>query len=421
MLHKVRKNDFINLMVCCIPLCPYKLLSIGDKDISLIYLIWGLVITFGLIDSRNLVRGIKQNRIALVAIAYFIINSVILNNSNVGSIAQFLLLWTIWIFSYRRVTYQEFEHTVTLFHKVMNVIAAYGIYEFFGRIVGLPLSDPWIDGHMIEGYNWYNAEQVGGITIFRSNGLFMEPSMFSQFLAINILLYLFEINVHNKKRTGEIILNIIALVCTLSGTGLLLLGVVFVLMNVTKGGNHYFKELMRKYKFWIVLVVIGVIGVFISPVGQYLFSRLSEFDPTNTKSISGYIRFVGQFNIASEIMKTNPILGLGIGKVQGFIDVYRFSGGATAFASLACSMIVARYAAELGVIGLIILFFAYKNILRKENMKNNYYKVLALCVLVMIPLSDSGINVSYWLLIFLINIDFIDKMPIKQGCCNGQA
>lgn len=412
MLRKVTKNDVLNIMVYCIPLCPYKLLSIGDKGISLIYLIWGLIIVFGLIDTKNLLRGIKRNWIALIAIIYFIINSIVLKNNNIGSIAQFILLWTIWIFSYRRVSYQQFEKTISIFHRVMNIIAIYGIYEFFGRMIGLPFSDPWIEGHMIEGYNWYNTESIAGITVYRSNGIFMEPSMFSQFLAINILFYLFDTDGTHKKRTKEIILNIIALICSLSGTGLLLLAVVFVLMNITKGGSKYFRELLRKYKVWIIVVCVLLVGVLFSPIGGYMISRLSEFDPTNTKSISGYIRFVGQFNIAKEIIMTDPVLGLGIGNVQGFIDIYRTTGTATAFASFACSMIVARYIAELGVIGVTILFIAYKKIIRKDNMENCFYKVLALSVIVMIPLSDTGINVSYWLLIFMLNIDFKENITI---------
>ena len=414
MLRKVTKNNVLNLMIYCIPLCPYKLLSIGDKGISLIYLIWGIIILFGLIDTKNLIRSIKRNSIALIAIIYFIVNSIILNNNNIGSISQFILLWMVWFFSYRRMSYQQFGHTISVFHKVMNIIAIYGIYEFFGRIIGLPLSDPWLEGHMIEGYNWFNAVSIAGLTVYRINGIFVEPSMFAQFLAVNILLYLFDVDDKSRKKTFEIVLNGVALIFTFSGTGILLLVAVIILMYLTKNGTRYYKEIFRKYKIWIILIALVAMGLSVSPVGNYMISRLSEFNPNNSESVSGYIRFVGQFNIANQILKTDPILGIGIGNVQEFIDIYRFTGSATAFASLACSMIVARYAAELGIIGLVILILAYKKMIRKNNMTNSIYKVFVISVIAMIPLSDTDINVAYWLLLYLLNFDFYEK-PQTEG------
>lgn len=412
---KVSKKSIINLMVICIPLCPYKFISVGDKDISAMYLIWGLLILFGMMDIHDLERSLKKNWIVLVGIGYFIINTFILNVKNIGSILQFVLLWMILLFSYRRVSENEFQITIDLFHKVINILAIYGIYEFAGRILHLPFSDPWINGMMVDGYNWYNSEQVGGLVVYRSNGIFVEPSMFSQYLAINILLYIFASRVGEKRKTKEIIINAIALICSFSGTGFLLLLVASIMFSLSKGGVSTLCQVLRKYRFWVGILVIVAFTIIASPVGSYMFSRLAEFDPTNTKSISGYIRFVGQFNIASEIWKKSPILGIGIGNVQSFINEYRMSGSAEAFASLACSMILARYAAELGFIGVVIIVIMYKGFIRKQRTANPCYKVLLICVIIMIPLCDSGISVSYWLLLYLINFDFYPPVEAERG------
>lgn len=410
---KISKKSIINIMIICIPLCPYKLFSIEDKDISAIFVIWGFLILIGLCDVCNLMRSIKRNWITVIAIIYFGINTFILNNKNYGSIIQFILLWIILLLSYRRVTEYEFQKNIDLFHKVMNIMALYGIYEFFGRILHLPLSDPWIEGLMVRGYNWYNSELIGSLVIYRSNGIFVEPSMFSQYLSINILLYLFA-GKKNKKNTKAMLVSICALMCSFSGTGLLLLILGSIVFIMTKGGITVLLRTIKKYKLWIGLFLFFSIMVLVSPVGNYMLSRLTEFDPTNTKSISGYIRFIGQFNIASEIWESNALFGIGIGNVQPFIDAFRMTGSATAFASLACSMILARYAAELGGIGVIILIFTYKGFIRKERIRNLNYKILLICVLIMIPLCDSGISVSYWLLLYLINIDFLPQNKLKE-------
>ena len=403
---KVSKKSVINLMVCCLPLCPYKFISIGDKDISMIFIIWGLLIMVGLFSPRMVMKGAKENPIVLVMISYFLINSMILSNHNIGSIIQFVLLWAILLFSYRVNTCDEYNKTINLFMKIMNIMAVYGIYEFIGRIFHLPLSDPWIPGLMVEGYNWYNMISIGSIQIARINGIFVEPSMYSQFLAINILLYLFAYKGRNSIKTRWIVINAISLILSFSGTGILLLAIVSMIMFFTRTGLQAILQYVKKNIVLFGIGIVSIVGLMSSPVGSYLVSRLTEFDPTNTSSISGYIRFVGQFNIAREILKTTPFLGIGIGNAQSFIDIYRYTGGAKAFASLACSMIAARYAAELGIIGLIILLLQYKSFFKKERISNTRYKVLLISVLVMIPLCDSGINVTYWFLLYLINLDF---------------
>lgn len=406
---KLNRNTIINFLIICIPLCPYKLLSIGDKDVSLIYLGFGAIIFVCLATPKGLSKSIRKNWIVLLIILYLIINCIILNNKNWGSIIQIMVLWIIMLISYRVVTKKEFNKTIEVFNKLMNIMAIYGIYQFVGRIFGLPFSDLWIDGFMVGGYNWYDWIKIGSLQVARSNGIFIEPSMFSQFLAINILLLFFSDSFSHDKKNRWMIINGIALLLSFSGTGIVLLIIGYLVLMISKTGIKTVMKYIRKHILLVVLFVVTIAIVFISPIGTYLVSRLLEFDPTNTRSVSGYIRFVGQFNIAAEVLKSNPVIGIGIGNVQGFINVYRFSGGANAFASFACSMIVARYLAELGVIGLILLIAFYKGLIKRNRFIDQNYKVLLVCALIMIPLSDTGISVYYWTLLFIINMDFKDN------------
>lgn len=402
---KVKKNDVINLMIICLPLCAYKIFSIGEKDISAIFLIWGMLIIIAVLNPREIIKSIKKNPIILLMIFYGLVNSIILLNSNIGSIIQYLLLWLILLFSYRRINEKEINHMFMLFQKVMNIMAIYGIYTFVGRILNFPLSDLWMNGHMVEGYNWYNIILVGGKRIARANGVFVEPSMFSQYIAINILLLLFSGYGKREQNAFWIVINCIALILSFSGTGILLLIVGGVVFLCSEKGVMSIFSYIRSHWIIGVIGIVGTIAISASPAGKYLVSRLREFDPTNTSSISGYIRFVGQFNIAGAVFQTNPFMGLGIGNVQSFIDVYRLRGGAKAFASTACSMIFARYSAELGIIGVLLLIRVYKSFLKKERLQNINYRILIIALIIMIPLCDSGISVNYWFLLYLLNFD----------------
>lgn len=414
MLLKIKKNDVVNLMIVCMFLCPYKLFTFAGKDISLIYLIWALIIGIGFLDIKTLATSIRINYPVIFLLAYIFINTYLLNNNdNAGAIAQFVVLWIIFLFSYRKISVERFEKTVHLFQIVMNIMAAYGIYEFFGRIFNLPFSDPWIEGAMIEGYNWYNAVHIGGMTVFRSNGVFLEPSIFSQYLALNILLYLLKGRENTKNRMSEIIVNVIALLFSFSGTGLLLLMIGMLFFFISKGGAKKIEEIIKRNKLWVIFFGFTGIGIFLSPVGRYLLSRLSEFDPSNIQSISAYIRFIGPFNIVREIWKTDALLGIGIGKSQDFIDLYTLSGNRSASASRACSMIFPRYAAELGIIGFILLVLVYKVFFKRNRSSVLSYKILIIGVLVMSQLSDSAVIVNYWLLLYMLNVDFIDLQ--KRG------
>lgn len=415
MVVKVKKNDIINMMIICLPLCPYKLFSIADKDISAIYLIWGILIVFGVLDITNLIRSLKKNWIILIEILYILLNSLIRNNDNVGSITQFIILWSILFLSYRKVTYSEFDSTVNLFHKVMDFMAIYGLYELVGRLVGLPLSDLWIPGHMVEGYNWYNNVNIGGIVVSRSNGIFVEPSTYSQYLAINILLYLFSDIETRKKNTKKIILNGFALICGFSGTGILLLFLGILFFFLSRGGGKVIAKVIRKYRTWVFISVIAIIVICFSPLGSFMLSRLSEFDPTNMQSVSGYIRFVGPYRISLSAIEKNLYWGIGIGNLTQFITIYRTTGGAATYASVACSVIVARYLAELGIIGVVILLCIYKNFFKKERLVNINYKILLMCSIVLIPLCDSDISVNYWFILYLINIDFKESTVLEAN------
>ena len=57
-----------------------------------------------------------------------------------------LFMWIVFLMTYRKSTYNEFRELVQLFQKGMNLMAVYGLYQFVGRLIGLPFTDFWLKG-----------------------------------------------------------------------------------------------------------------------------------------------------------------------------------------------------------------------------------------------------------------------------------
>lgn len=149
-------------------------------------------------------------------------------------------------------------------------------------------------------------EAGGGIT--KSTGLWLlEPSIFSQLMAIAIL-----IELRCFWRPAMLVLFGVAILLAFSGTGLLLLAVLLPAVLVARGLLH-----------WVViptLVLIGVAWLLADtfPV-SFFFDRLGEFG--NVRS-SGSMRFLAPFWATADLFAHRPdllIAGVGPGGTVGAV------------------------------------------------------------------------------------------------------
>lgn len=130
----------------------------------------------------------------------------------------------------------------------------------------------------VGGYNTTNAIIYGG-SIFRANGFFFyEPSFFSQFLGIAIL-----VEIQTRRNLFILGLYVAGILASFSGTGLILLGLGMLL--IAKNSLSFSKK--DAFIAFSPLFVIAFIGIYIFP--DYFISRLEEFVTENS---SASIRFV---------------------------------------------------------------------------------------------------------------------------------
>jgi len=404
---KVGKNSLIKLtFVMTILLDAYCFTTIGNRNFTVFYPLSIFVILFGLINLKVTLKGIARNPFSMLMVIYIPLNFFI-NGGVISSFLISMLLWTFYIMSYRNLSSKAFENIIKAFQVIMNVMAIYGIYQFVAHCMRWPFADIIFEGYMSAGYNWSNSINIAGHIFQRSNAIFREPSFFSQFLGISVLVYiqgLLDNPNQNAKSLMWMIIDLIAMLLSFSGTGVIItaLGAILLLMfNKAQKIITYIKC----HVLVVILVVIVAIGILIIPnsLNRYFFSRFAEFDSSNVESISAYIRFIKPYMATAEILGNAPFLGLGLGRTYNYTTV--IAGNL----NNALSVALPRAFAELGIIGGVLYVLFMLKAINKHNILNGSYKAVLIGTYLMTFMHGTWSSEVYWLFLALLNITIIDK------------
>lgn len=411
----INKNRVFTFLFFTLFLDSYCIVQIGNRGITFWYFGAFLLVLVSLLNINNVARGIKENIYAFLMIIYMPLNYLAKGNG-LESLAVGLICWIFYIFSYRNETVIQFNRTVDFFQKGMNIFAIYGIYQVFAYFLNLPFKNLWIDNLMVLGYNWGNYIDIGGLHLRRANAIFREPSFFSQFLAINILIY-FSYLINNDgtekknkdyKKISMIVINTIALLLSFSGTGLLILffGVILLFFLNKKKNTMKF---IKKHILLILCIIIGIICVLLvpNPLSSYLVSRVTEFDSTNIYSVSGYLRMILPYQAAGKIIFSNDgLLGLGIGNAH--LSVYRVLTNYIIGAEASIQPILPRTIIEEGVIGMVMLIAFSVKTWKIKNFITPSYKAILIGTYLMTFMHATWSSEVFWLFWGFLNVKLID-------------
>jgi len=143
-----------------------------------------------------------------------------------------------------------------------------------------------------------------GSLILKSNGMFfLEPSIFSQFLAISII-----IEIVYFKRISYLLSLFIGILSTLSGTGLMVV-LILGIINIRKLG-------LKIFTLIIFLLLPFTVWFLNTGYGNVLINRLTEFGNENA---SGSIRFIAPYKVLFTFGEDNYfkyLFGIGPGQVD---------------------------------------------------------------------------------------------------------
>ncbi|MGN6124813.1 MAG: hypothetical protein ACTHOJ_17855 [Sphingomonas oligoaromativorans] len=197
------------------------------------------------------------------------------------------------------------------------------VIQFGGvRIFSFMLTVPPLRPVLIESQFNFNPTLHYGSSILRSNGFFLiEPSVFSQTLAIAIVLDYFILG-----RAKYLPLYLLAYLLSFSGTGALTLALAVPFYACLSAKN--FGRVAG-------LLIAGALGLAVASVAfpEQVGSLTSRVNELNYSGSSGYARFIGPFLPISDLMQEGRILiGWGPGATERYL--YHVEGTGNSIAKL---------------------------------------------------------------------------------------
>jgi hypothetical protein len=232
------------------------------------------------------------------------------------------------------------ERIIRFFIQIVSIFALLGIAQYglqFAVNVRylFPIENFVPDSFIVQHYN-HQAATAYGSHEYRANGVFLlEPSFFSQVLAVAIVAELCTLG-----RMSRLALFALALLVSYSGTGLIVLVICLPLGIIAQ-------------RRWGLLLVGVCALVILIPLQEYLhvgrlLSRVSEF---NSLGSSGYSRFVGGFYLFERFLWHDPwrtLFGYGAGSFTTYAG--------TATHDAAGEMALFKIVFEFGLVGASVYF-----------------------------------------------------------------
>jgi hypothetical protein len=258
--------------------------------------------------GRSTLR-IDPSRLVLYALAVSGLLLTLLFKSASFSLSSFLMLIVMYapFIAVMPVTVDEYERGLNVFQIIMAVLAWAGLAQMAVQFVTgpdwtFPLDQVLPDQFFISNFN-LRIPITEGTAYLKSNGLvLLEPSVFSQFLALSIVIELLYF-----KRLRRLGILCAAYVTSFSGTGMVLLGAMALPLILQS----------RRYSLLLLIGLFMACLPLLRDVAPFSFflERQSEFG--NARS-SGFMRFFGPYLFISDILSTNPgqlLFGYGPGSV----------------------------------------------------------------------------------------------------------
>jgi hypothetical protein len=306
--HRLRFAVLATPLVAATILSKFTVPPLGAQgiDISLLFLLAAL-----LVGSIGGCIRFEPGRLTLYVTLMGFLGLVQILQPDLFSTPSMLLLAALhlpYIFTVPRGG--DGDRIIKFFLGIVTVFAWCGIAQYCLQFVVnarflFPIENFVPESFIVQHYN-KQAALAYGSEVYRANGVFLlEPSFFSQVLAVAIVAELCTL-----ARASRLALFGIALLVSYSGTGMLVLAICLPLYVLTR----------RRWD--LLLLGLFALVVMIS-LHEYLhmdrfLSRVGEFGSTRS---SGFARFVGGFFLFDQFLWSDPwrtLFGYGAGAFSSY-------------------------------------------------------------------------------------------------------
>jgi hypothetical protein len=299
-----------------------------------------LVMATVLAGSMSGLLRIEPRRLTLYAALLGILGLIQILQPESFSPTSFLLLAAVHLpYAFYLPDGDDGERIVKFFLGSVTVLACLGIaqygLEFVVNVRYLFPIENFVPDHFIVQLFNHQAAMEYGSQEYRANGVFMlEPSFFSQVLAVAIVAELC-----TRARVSRLVLFGVALIVSYSGTGVIVLAICIPLVIV------------KRHRWGLLLFGILALMALI-PLQEYihadrLIARLAEF---NSHQSSGYSRFVGGFYLFDQFLWHDPwrtLFGFGAGAFSDYAPRAHYG---------AAEMALFKVVFEFGIVGAVAYF-----------------------------------------------------------------
>jgi hypothetical protein len=279
----------------------------GDSQIPVSFAAGYLAFLWLLVRGR-LNIGNRVFGLFLVTMAFMTLSVIVsATQASLLSFGYLLAIYSLYVF---RLKYPAgcFSRALNIFVNLMSLCAILGIAQFALQFAVdldyvFPLDAFTPEQFLQDGYNVIIPLSFGD-SIMRSNGVFfLEPSFFSQFLGLAVIVELL-----GARRVSRLLLFAAALVVCYSGTGLLLVFVFLPWILIKRGNANVALALI------VLAIVLSLAGGVIDL--DALTGRVSEFSSTES---SGFARFISPFYMLRDFAASSLgtlFFGMGSGAIE---------------------------------------------------------------------------------------------------------
>ncbi len=409
------KQYLIRLMMISLFFDSYCFTYVGNFPVTLFTVISAVFIVYAGLHIRSLLRKPNSTQLmcGFLLILVIFINLLLTSNNginqgiNIMSALQAIYFVSIFMLSERILSSDEIEKEIAIFQNVVNMAALYGIIQIVLQLIGFS-GDLWISGHMVLGYNWTanGTGIIGSTGLHRAHAFFIEPSTYSQFLAVNILIYLAN---NPRKKIKLIVLNALAILASMSGTGILLVATGIIYFLVVSRDRKLLKHGI--YGVAIMISTVVILYVLANDVFMSLYFRIYELIGGSNVSAqmtqngwttsSGFVRFIGVWRVLGDSLKANFWLGCGIGAGDEFIQFLNYGVRYTLDNGFV------RVAVELGIIGALAYIGLLIGGMREKRYRNS---TLVFVILILMNFLNNTFSQNYfWGLMVFFNMSCINN------------
>ncbi|HVY36995.1 MAG TPA: hypothetical protein VHM31_03650 [Polyangia bacterium] len=304
---------------------------------------------------------------------------------SLASWADVLVTYFVW--SVRPTKTFDTRATLEVFLLYARLCAVAGIAQFALQFAGIRWFQftqmlPPLSPLLVETHYAFNATLAYGSPILRSNGFFLlEPSMFSQLLAIAVCVEFFV-----KRRFRFLPVYGLAYAVSFSGTGLLSLALALLLYGLTSA-----RRLARVAALLAIGVVMAVVAALAMPqVFAAFAARATEFQRTGS---SAHARYFGQLDVLRPfIQEARVLFGYGPGATERSLS---FNLGS---ASPALKLVI-----DYGLVGLVAFSVLATAMVRRAT------PILAMLCLVMFQLGGGYLLFSPFVVLMTLLCAWSDR------------